>query len=248
MVKHKSKHKSRRTRNDEENQLQHVDTNYSEGCVTPSIEAKRRVENEDGISRTPHANTMPMLPAKLNGTPSSSHPTDYDRNARSQDSTIATSDKLPAEAHSSDGSPVTNEKPMVDGTPMTDGKPIADSQPVVDHSLRKRIFKVPHFGHKGSDEKDEIVKTRSSNSQNPKPKFTVMGQLRATIFNSWLNVLFVFIPIGIAMNYANVSPVVVFATNFVAIIPLAAMLSYATEEIALRTGETIGGLLNATFG
>jgi Ca2+:H+ antiporter len=30
--------------------------------------------------------------------------------------------------------------------------------------------------------------------------------------------------------------------------PLAAMLSYATEEIALRTGETLGGLLNATFG
>jgi Ca2+/H+ antiporter len=26
------------------------------------------------------------------------------------------------------------------------------------------------------------------------------------------------------------------------------MLSFATEEIALRTGETLGGLLNATFG
>jgi len=26
------------------------------------------------------------------------------------------------------------------------------------------------------------------------------------------------------------------------------MLSYATEEIALRVGETLGGLLNATFG
>ena len=50
------------------------------------------------------------------------------------------------------------------------------------------------------------------------------------------------------MNFANVAPVVVFVTNFIAIVPLAAMLSYATEEIALRTGETIGGLLNATFG
>jgi len=26
------------------------------------------------------------------------------------------------------------------------------------------------------------------------------------------------------------------------------MLSYATEEIALRIGDTLGGLLNATFG
>ena len=36
--------------------------------------------------------------------------------------------------------------------------------------------------------------------------------------------------------------------KIIAIIPLAAMLSYATEEIAYRTGETIGGLLNASFG
>lgn len=36
--------------------------------------------------------------------------------------------------------------------------------------------------------------------------------------------------------------------NFIAIIPLAGTLSYATEEIALRTGEVLGGLLNATFG
>ena len=36
--------------------------------------------------------------------------------------------------------------------------------------------------------------------------------------------------------------------NFIAIIPLAALLSYSTEEIALRIGETLGGLMNATFG
>lgn len=36
--------------------------------------------------------------------------------------------------------------------------------------------------------------------------------------------------------------------NFLAIIPLAAILSMATEEIALRVGPTIGGLLNASFG
>ncbi|KAF3217408.1 hypothetical protein TWF192_010860 [Orbilia oligospora] len=36
--------------------------------------------------------------------------------------------------------------------------------------------------------------------------------------------------------------------NFLAIIPLAGTLSFGTEEIALRTGETLGGLLNASFG
>lgn len=55
-------------------------------------------------------------------------------------------------------------------------------------------------------------------------------------------------PVGIALHFAKVNDVVVFVVNFIAIIPLAGMLSYATEEIALRTGEVLGGLLNASFG
>lgn len=39
-----------------------------------------------------------------------------------------------------------------------------------------------------------------------------------------------------------------FSLNFIAIIPLAAVLSFATEEISTPLGETLGGLLNATFG
>jgi Ca2+:H+ antiporter len=33
-----------------------------------------------------------------------------------------------------------------------------------------------------------------------------------------------------------------------AIIPLAALLGFATEELALRVGDAFGGLLNASFG
>jgi Ca2+:H+ antiporter len=82
----------------------------------------------------------------------------------------------------------------------------------------------------------------------PKLDFTVMGQLRATIFNSWINVLFIASPVGIGLYYAHINPVAVFVVNFIAIVPLAGMLSFATEEIALRTGDTLGGLLNASFG
>ncbi|ORZ37912.1 hypothetical protein BCR44DRAFT_1013946 [Catenaria anguillulae PL171] len=39
-----------------------------------------------------------------------------------------------------------------------------------------------------------------------------------------------------------------FWLNFLGIIPLAKILGFATEELALRTNQTIGGLLNATFG
>ncbi|KAL4927005.1 calcium/proton exchanger [Aspergillus undulatus] len=82
-----------------------------------------------------------------------------------------------------------------------------------------------------------------------KQKFTAVGQFKATVLNSWINILLLAAPAGIAINYVDgVDPVAIFVVNFIAIIPLAAMLSFATEEIALRTGETIGGLLNATFG
>lgn len=40
----------------------------------------------------------------------------------------------------------------------------------------------------------------------------------------------------------------VFWINFFAIVPLALILAFATEELAEHTGQTIGGLLNATFG
>ena len=87
-----------------------------------------------------------------------------------------------------------------------------------------------------------------NNNGKEKKKFTARSQIRATLFNSWINVLLIFSPVGIAVHYAGVNEVAVFVINFIAIIPLAAMLSYATEEIALRTGEVIGGLLNASFG
>ena len=83
----------------------------------------------------------------------------------------------------------------------------------------------------------------------PKEPFTVANQIQRTLLNSWINVLLVAAPVGIALNYVHsVNRVIVFVVNFIAIIPLAAMLSFATEEIALRTGEVLGGLINATFG
>jgi Ca2+:H+ antiporter len=39
-----------------------------------------------------------------------------------------------------------------------------------------------------------------------------------------------------------------FVLAVLAIVPLAALLSYATESVAAKTGDTVGGLLNATLG
>lgn len=60
--------------------------------------------------------------------------------------------------------------------------------------------------------------------------------------------LLVFVPISIAAEQLKWGPLAVFITAAVAIIPLAIWLSTATEEIAVISGPSIGGLLNAVFG
>ncbi|KAJ6149805.1 Sodium/calcium exchanger membrane region [Penicillium samsonianum] len=98
---------------------------------------------------------------------------------------------------------------------------------------------------KNRHDNDEL---EDKKSQSDKQTFTFASQLRATILNSWINVLLIAAPVGIALYAVGANPIAVFVVNFIAIIPLAAMLSFATEEIAIRTSETIGGLLNASFG
>ncbi|CAI6333152.1 unnamed protein product [Periconia digitata] len=71
---------------------------------------------------------------------------------------------------------------------------------------------------------------------------------KKALFHSWVNVLLVFVPIGIAAYAAHLSPAIVFSMNAIAIIPLAGLLAYATEAVAARLGDTLGALLNVSFG
>ena len=68
------------------------------------------------------------------------------------------------------------------------------------------------------------------------------------LFSSYINLLLVFVPVGIAVNFTGISPTVVFAINAIAIIPLAGLLSHATESVAHSMGDTVGALMNVTFG
>ena len=71
---------------------------------------------------------------------------------------------------------------------------------------------------------------------------------REILLSSVMNILLVFVPVGIAVNFTGVSPTVVFALNAIAIIPLAGLLSHATEAVASSMGDTVGALMNVTFG
>lgn len=104
-------------------------------------------------------------------------------------------------------------------------------------------------GKEPVEEKKKRKDHRMFKHVEPKEPFTVANQIQRTLLNSWINILLVAAPVGIVLGAVpNMNEYAVFVVNFIAIIPLAAMLSFATEEIALRTGETLGGLLNASFG
>jgi len=63
-----------------------------------------------------------------------------------------------------------------------------------------------------------------------------------------LSLMLVFVPIGYAAHFLEMAPTFVFAFNFLAVIPLAWLIGKATEDVSASVGQTLGGLLNATFG
>ncbi|MBS9384924.1 MAG: calcium/proton exchanger [Dolichospermum sp. BR01] len=69
-----------------------------------------------------------------------------------------------------------------------------------------------------------------------------------SIKNIIFSILLLFIPISLAAHFLEWGDLIVFITAALAILPLAAWMGTATEEIAVVVGPGIGGFLNATFG
>ncbi|MGK7954325.1 MAG: calcium/proton exchanger [Crocosphaera sp.] len=63
-----------------------------------------------------------------------------------------------------------------------------------------------------------------------------------------LSILLIFIPLSLGSRYLEWGATLTFVTAALAIVPLAAFMGQATEEIAVVVGPNLGGLLNATFG
>jgi Ca2+:H+ antiporter len=66
--------------------------------------------------------------------------------------------------------------------------------------------------------------------------------------DGWPYALVPFIPIAVALEFAHASSALIFSTSAIGVIPTAALMGRATEELADRAGPGIGGLLNVTFG
>ncbi|PSR80232.1 Sodium/calcium exchanger protein-domain-containing protein [Coniella lustricola] len=99
----------------------------------------------------------------------------------------------------------------------------------------------------GNDSGTDVV-----NEKTQPEKKHVVNRFFNVIWNvltsSWINVLLVFVPVGIAAHFVPLSQSIIFAMNAIAIIPLAGLLAHATESVSKRLGDTVGALMNVTFG
>ncbi|KLO13483.1 calcium/proton exchanger [Schizopora paradoxa] len=127
----------------------------------------------------------------------------------------------------------------------------------VDHD---ELASPPPIGPKGTIESGTerqtfLQKVKHALKKNAKPERPVGDApgfwqgIKAIVFGSWLNLLLVCIPISWAVHFAVPgTPLLIFVFSFLAIIPLAKLLAIATDELSMRVGQTMAGLLNATLG
>jgi Ca2+:H+ antiporter len=77
---------------------------------------------------------------------------------------------------------------------------------------------------------------------------SIARQLARSLTGSWLNVLLLVAPVSWWMALRGETSLWLFITAAITLIPAAGLIGAATEELANRSGPTLGGFLNATFG
>jgi Ca2+:H+ antiporter len=79
---------------------------------------------------------------------------------------------------------------------------------------------------------------------------TRVTKFRRFLFSGdgWPYLLVPFIPIALALELSHADASIIFITSALGVIPTAALMGRATEELAARSGPGIGGFLNVTFG
>ncbi|RAL00041.1 calcium/proton exchanger [Aspergillus ibericus CBS 121593] len=77
---------------------------------------------------------------------------------------------------------------------------------------------------------------------------SVLQSIAAAIPTSGAYPLLCFLPLGLMADAFRWNPVLIFIYNFLAIIPLSAVVSDCSDMLSHHLGELMGGLINATFG
>ncbi|MGZ5356329.1 MAG: calcium/proton exchanger [Solirubrobacterales bacterium] len=91
-----------------------------------------------------------------------------------------------------------------------------------------------------------VEASESSSPAGPHGPRLSWGFLRTA--HGWPYLLVPFIPLAIVLELAHASPSLIFGAAAAGVIPTAALMGRATEEVAAQSGPGIGGFLNVTFG
>ena len=83
-------------------------------------------------------------------------------------------------------------------------------------------------------------------STTPNPRRSLRRSLLSAA--GWPYLLVPLIPAAIVLELTHASATAIFAAAALGIVPTAALMGRATEELAARSGPGVGGLLNVTFG
>ncbi|KAH9950297.1 calcium/proton exchanger [Amylocystis lapponica] len=112
--------------------------------------------------------------------------------------------------------------------------PISDRTPLLENGNGNGHPR--SFSHRMAD----VLKAEGEPSWLASYKFFFLG--------SWLNILLVFVPLSILAHNLNWDAAIRFSFSFIAIMPLAALLGTATDQMSMKLGQTLSGLLSASFG
>jgi len=110
------------------------------------------------------------------------------------------------------------------------------------------MSRIPNDIETGPSRHDHPLLRNGSHDSRQGVPSSPLQDLRTILFSAYINVLLLFVPFALLSGALGWPSSTVFATNFFALMPLASLLSYSTEELSKRVGRTTAGLLNVTFG
>ena len=119
-----------------------------------------------------------------------------------------------------------------------------------DHKIKFRTLKTNSvYRQRSSNPSQPWRDSKKTTSNQQQDESSISFSVRYIFSRSWLNVLLIFVPFGIAAHTAGLNnQTIIFALNAIAIIPLTGLLTFATECVAQDLGVGVGSLLNITFG
>ncbi|KIK61873.1 hypothetical protein GYMLUDRAFT_558067 [Collybiopsis luxurians FD-317 M1] len=115
-------------------------------------------------------------------------------------------------------------------------------------SPSERTALLPNGDRRNFSESDGSFLHRTSLIFMAQGEPSYLDSFKFFILGSWINILLVFVPLSIIAHNLDFDAALRFSFSFIAIVPLAALLGTATEQMSLKLGQTLAGLLNASFG